>query len=80
MTITVLMHLVNEEAVMAEMDDLPPATANFLTVHHPRRRDGKDIPYLQENVSTVIWAASRVAFIEILPGEAEERLVTFVRE
>ena len=80
MTITVLMHLVNEEAVLAEMDDLPPATATFLTVHHPRRRDGKDIPYLQENVSTVIWAASRVAFIEILPGEAEERLVTFVRE
>jgi hypothetical protein len=80
MSISVLLHLLNEESVMAEMDDLPSATATFLTVQHPRRRDGKDLPYLQENVATVIWAASRIAFIEVLPGEAEERLVTFVRE
>ncbi len=80
MTISVLLHLINEESVQAEMDEMPAATANFLTVHHPRRRDGKDLPYLQENVATVIWAASRIAFIEVLPGEAEERLVTFVRE
>ncbi len=80
MSITVLLHLINEESVQAEMDEMPSATATFLTAHHPRRRDGKDLPYLQENVSTVIWAASRIAFIEILPGEAEERLVTFVRE
>lgn len=62
------------------MDALPESTANFITVINPRRRDGKDLHYLQGNVSTVLWATHRIAFIEVLPGEAEEKLVTFVRE
>jgi hypothetical protein len=80
MAYTVLVHLQNEDAVSGEMEDLPAATANFITVLNPRRRDGKDLPYLQGNVNTVLWATHRVAFIEVMPGEAEERLVTFVRE
>jgi hypothetical protein len=80
MAYTVLVHLTNEDGVMGEMEDLPSATANFITVVNPRRRDGKELPYLQGNVSTVIWAAHRVSFIEVVPGEAEEKLVTFVRE
>jgi hypothetical protein len=80
MAFSVLVHLQNEDSVQGEMEELPAATANFITVINPRRRDGKDLPYLQGNVSTVMWAIHRVAFIEVLPGEAEERLVTFVRE
>jgi hypothetical protein len=76
----VLVHLANEDAVMGEMEDLPSVSANFITVLNPRRRDGKELPYLQGNVSTVIWATHRVSFIEVVPGEAEEKLVTFVRE
>jgi hypothetical protein len=80
MAVSVLVHLNNEEAVQGEMEQLPAADSNFITVINPRRRDGKDLPYLQGNVSTVMWSSNRVAFIEVLPGEAEEKLVTFVRE
>jgi hypothetical protein len=80
MTVSVLVHLISEEAVQGEMDSLPSPTDNFITVVNPRRRDGKDIIYLQGNVSTVMWTIHRIAFIEILPGESEEKLVTFVRE
>jgi hypothetical protein len=80
MAVTVLVHLSNEDSVQGEMDALPAADANFITVANPRRRDGKDLPYLQPNVTSVIWAMHRVSFIELLPGEAEEKLVTFVRE
>ncbi|MFN2297684.1 MAG: hypothetical protein ACK2UB_02465 [Anaerolineales bacterium] len=80
MAISVLVHLQNEDAVMGEVEELPAANANFITVSNPRRRDGKDLPYLQSNVNTVIWTISRVSFIEVIPGEAEEKLVTFVRE
>jgi hypothetical protein len=80
MAVSVLIHLNNEEAVQGEMEELPSATAQWVTVINPRRRDGKDLPYLQGNVSTVIWTIARVAFIEVLPGEAEQKLVTFVRE
>jgi hypothetical protein len=80
MAISVLIHLTNEDAVMGEMEALPAADANYISIANPRRRDGKDLPYLQPNVSTVIWAIHRVSFIEVMPGEAEEKLVTFVRE
>ncbi len=80
MAISVLVHLTNEDAVLGEIDALPAVNANYLTVANPRRRDGKDLPYLQPNVSTVIWTIQRISFIEVMPGEAEEKLVTFVRE
>ncbi|MBN1440699.1 MAG: hypothetical protein JW929_14935 [Anaerolineales bacterium] len=80
MAISVLVHLTNEDAVMGEVEALPAADANYITVANPRRRDGKDLPYLQPNVSTVIWSIHRISFIEVMPGEAEEKLVTFVRE
>jgi hypothetical protein len=80
MPISILVHLMNEDAVMGEVEQLPAATDNFVTLANPRRRDGKDLPYLQANVSSVIWAIHRISFIEIIPGEAEEKLVTFVRE
>ena len=80
MAVSVLVHLNNEEAVQGEMEELPSAAAQWVTVINPRRRDGKDLPYLQGNVSTVMWTIGRVAFIEVLPGEAEQKLVTFVRE
>jgi hypothetical protein len=80
MAISVLVHLTNEDSVLGEIDALPAADANYLMVANPRRRDGKDLPYLQPNVSTVIWTIQRISFIEVMPGEAEEKLVTFVRE
>jgi hypothetical protein len=80
MAYSVLIHLVNEEAVLGEMEELPASTANFITVANPRKRDGKDLAFIQANVTTVMWATHRVTYIEVVPGEAEEKLVTFVRE
>jgi hypothetical protein len=80
MAYSVLIHLVNEDAVLGEMEELPASTANFITVSNPRKRDGKDLPQVQSNVTMVMWATHRVTYIEIVPGEAEEKLVTFVRE
>jgi hypothetical protein len=80
MAISVLIHLLNEDSVLGEIEELPQASANFLVVANPRKRDGKDLPTIQSNVTTVIWPTHRVTYIEIVPGESEEKLVTFVRE
>jgi hypothetical protein len=42
----------------------------FLT--HPRRRDGRVLPYLDENVKTAAWPISRLSFFEIIPEVVEE--------
>jgi hypothetical protein len=80
MAYTVLIHLLNEDSVLGELEELPTSTSNFITVANPRRRDGKDLAIIQANVTTVLWPTHRVTYIEVVPGESEEKLVTFVRE
>jgi hypothetical protein len=80
MPITVFVHLSGEDPVVGEVDQLPAVTDTIITVNNPRRRDGKDLPYLQGNVVTAIWPMHRVTFIEIMPTAEEEQLIGFVRE
>lgn len=77
---TILIHILNEDPIMGEVSELPAPTDQTLLVRNPRRRDGKDLHYLQANVTDVIWPLGRIAFIEIIPGEEEERIIGFVRE
>lgn len=76
----VLIHIMNEDPVVGELDNLPNATDTMVIVKNPRRRDGKDLPYLEPNVSTVIWPVTRVTFIEVMPIGEDEEIISFVRE
>ena len=80
MATEVLIHVINSEPILAEIDDLPSSQDTLLKVNNPRMRDGKDLHYLATNVVTVYWPISQISFIEILPGEEEERIIGFVRE
>lgn len=77
---TILIHILNEDPILGEVNELPAPTDQIITVKNPRRRDGKDLHYLQANVTEVIWPMARIAFIEIIPGEEEEEIIGFVRE
>jgi len=79
MSITVIVHIPNEESVAGEVDELPSPTDNLLILKNPRRRDGKDIHYLEPEVTTVIFPISRITLIEVMPT-AEEEIIGFVRE
>jgi hypothetical protein len=76
----ILMHLVGEDPVLGEIEELPSPTATSILLRGPRKRDGKDLHYLDTNVTTVIWPMSRVNFIEVLPIGEEEAVIGFVRE
>ncbi len=77
---SVLIHINNEDPVLGEVDSIPSPTDFMILVKNPRRRDGKDLPYLDANVSNVIWPVHRVNFIEIIPTGEEEEIISFVRE
>ncbi|NCP86877.1 MAG: hypothetical protein CO094_04195 [Anaerolineae bacterium CG_4_9_14_3_um_filter_57_17] len=77
---SVLIHIANEDPVLGEIEQLPAANDTIILVKNPRRRDGKDLIYLLANVTQVIWPMTRVSFIELLPGDDEEELVSFIRE
>jgi hypothetical protein len=76
----VLIHLINEDPVMGEMDELPSPSDNLVVVKNPRRKDGKEIYYLDGSVITVFWAVHRINFIEVLPSGEEEAIIGMVRE
>lgn len=77
---TVLIHIMNDDPVLGEMDSMPTAQDAMVIVKNPRRKDGKDLPYLEANVSTVLWPLLRVNFIELMPSGEEEEIITFIRE
>jgi hypothetical protein len=80
MAYTIVVHLLNEDAVVGEMDEIPSPADTLLVVNNPRRVDGKDLHYLSEDVVTVIWPVSRINFLEVLPTKEEEEIISFVRE
>jgi hypothetical protein len=77
---TLLVHIANEDPVLGEAEMLPNPSDLTIKLKNPRRRDGKDLPYLQASVTEVIWPMARVTFIEIIPGEQDDEIIGFVRE
>jgi hypothetical protein len=80
MSITIQIHISNEEPIVAEVDALPEPTDSLVVAHNPRQRDGKDLRFLAPNVTTIMVPVSRVLYIQIMPSTEEERLVGFVRD
>ncbi len=80
MSTTVIIHIRNAEPMLAEIEELPQANDTLITLSNPRQRDGKDLVFLERNVVTVIWPIAEIGFIEILPGETAEEVVSFIRE
>ncbi len=77
---SVIVHFINEDPILGEIDALPTPTDTLIMLKSPRMRDGKDLRNLEANVTMAIWPISRVSFIEILPSGEEEEIITFVRE
>ena len=80
MAIPVLVHISGEDPVRGEIDELPGPADNSVVVNNPRKRDGKDLHYLLDNVVTVLYPMHRITFIEVLPSHDEEQLIGFIRE
>lgn len=80
MPFTIVLHIQNTDPVVGEVEEIPTPTDNMVVLRNPRRMDGKDLHFLNENVVTVIWPVERLNFIEVLSGEEQEDIIGFVRE
>jgi hypothetical protein len=78
--ISILIHIANQEPILAEIDEMPNPGDTVLVFNNPRKRDGKDIHFLLEGVTTVVWPWSQINFVEIMPSESEEKVIGFIRE
>ena len=77
---SIVVHIANEESISCEVDELPNPTHQMVRVFNPRRRDGLDLHYVLEDVTSLIIPLHRITFIQIMPSAATEDIIGFVRE
>lgn len=80
MAYTIILHITGEASILGEIEELPKTSDNIIMLTNPRLRDGKDVHYLEQNVTKVIFPLAKVALIEVLESQEEESLIGFVRE
>lgn len=77
----VIVHLLNEDPFVADMEDTPSPSATSIAFFNPRLRDGKPLRYVTHGMSSIIFPWHRVSFIEVMASEEERReVVEFFRE
>jgi hypothetical protein len=69
---TVVVHLVGQDAFMAEIDKLPEPGDQLVTFLNPRRRDNKPLHYVEDQTVSVIFPTHRISFIEVRPDQAAQ--------
>ncbi len=78
---SVIVHLLNEDPMLAEMEELPKPTDNYVLLTNPRKRDGKALPYIDRQAITFLFPWHRITFIEVLtPRKPRGEIVEFFRE
>jgi len=77
---SIILHISGEPSVLGEVEELPKVTDTMVLVMNPRQKDGKDLHYLDNNVTKVIWPMVKISFIEIVDGEGDEKIIGFVRD
>lgn len=76
-----ILHLPNEDPLLAEMDELPKAGDTSVTVSNIRKRDGSRVGYMDADAERFIFPWHRITFIEVMPSEAERaKVMKFFRE
>ena len=80
MPYNVILHISGEIPVYGEVEELPGPQDQLITVHNPRSREGKDLHYVQDDVTRVIWPISKINFLEIVDNAEEDQIIGFVRE
>ena len=76
---SILIHVSGEDTIMAEVESLPAVTDTYIYCINPRKKDGKDLPYLYYGVTQMIIPWWRITFIEIMPTGDEDDVMTFIR-
>ncbi len=78
---TVIIHLIGQDPLVAQMERLPDPTDSCIVVNGPRSRDGKVPNYITEGANTVIFPMARINFVEVLTEESvQDDVFEFFRE
>jgi len=74
---SVIAHLVNQEPIEGEIDELPTATAMLIPLRNPKRRSNRELEWLDHRTTILFIATSHLVSLEVmLPRSDEDRIIT----
>jgi hypothetical protein len=79
MAIRVIVHVLDDEPFMADIEELPAPTATCVHLKNPTSRDQKTVKWILGPVQSVIFSMSRITFIEV-PIRSDSDGQIFVRD
>lgn len=68
---SILVHISNAEPVKLDVDEMPKPTDNCVVGRNPRERSDKELIWIDEGVTTVIFPWHRINYIQVLPSGEE---------
>ena len=78
---TVIVHVLNQDPFVAEMEDLPDPSASFIAFSNPRRRDNKPVTFIEKGAKIIMFPWNQLFFVEVMESAEERRsVVDFFRE
>ena len=90
MAMSVVVHLIGEDAFLGELDELPNPTHSYILLRNIRKKDGKELPYVTQGATAFLYPWSRITFIETMGevpgataaanGAARTEILGFFRE
>lgn len=80
MSVHIIVHIVNEDPIVGEVEQLPEPTDQYVLISNPRLRDGKDLHYLEDEATAMMLPWHRINFVEVMPSADLEDVVSIVRE
>ena len=80
MAVQVMVHIVNEEPFLADIEDLPDPTTNYVYLTNPRTREGKRLTWTSQGAVGFIYPLTRIAFLEVLVKEDPSLIEPFFRD
>jgi hypothetical protein len=61
-----IVHLQGEDAILADLDDLPDPNHNYVVLRNIRKKDGKPLSYVAEGATAFLYSWNRISFIEMM--------------
>lgn len=65
---TIIVHISNAAPIKVEVDELPKPTDTNVLGKNPRLRSEKEVDWIDEGVTTVIFPWHRISFIQVIPS------------
>jgi hypothetical protein len=66
MSMVAIVHLLGEDAIVADLDELPDPNHNYLVLRNIRKKDGKPLNYIDDQATAFLYSWNRISFIEMM--------------